>query len=449
MFGENKMNYDYLNNWFDRATKKVGERGNFLKLFFQKPGGEADKVVDFHGHTTISDGKRTPEFYEKNAKANHVDKFVTTDHDNIGNQPKNDEIKGMEVICRLDEDNEIEILVYNFDYNKAEKLINDGTFPYLQRDFKVARNVELARRRLDICNKLGLTDNPVNICDILQIHIPDENGEMKTLTLSQIGVKESDIIKPGQPVPNHVEYMGKFQKIDFDYLIRKTFNLIHNSENGKKFLKSKAEEDPTYNPDSTDHFLKKIVSNKNGELYVKSAEFWPSASQVIEFAKETGGVAILAHPFGYNKKINITTFELVEKIRKLGIDGIEVWHGFNQSDEVEFLYKYAFFHDLLITMGTDTHEFMSDQGDPTAPGTFPGVRGESRYTENNIFDFYGSLYNLHKIGSGANRGLTQFDCDNLPASIDDVFLTQQKRNNGLKHANKNQQNQAGSAQEKQ
>lgn len=443
------MNYDYLNEWQTKAIKKVGERGNFLKLFFQKPGGDADKVVDFHGHTTISDGKRTPEFYETSAKANHVDEFVTTDHDNIGNKPKNGEINGMEVICRLDEDNEIEILVYNFDYDKAKTLINDGTFPYLQRDFKVARNVELARRRLEICNKLGLTDSHVNICDILQIHVPDENGETKTLTLSQIGVKESDIIKPGQPVPNHVEYMGKFQKIDFDYLIRKTFNLIHDSENGKKFLNSKAEEDASYNPDSPDHFLKKIVSNKNGELYVTSAEFWPSASQVMDFAKQTGGVAILAHPFGYNKKINITTFELLEKIRKLGIDGVEVWHGFNQSDEVEFLYKYAYFHDLLITMGTDTHGFISYQGDPTAPGTFPGVRGESRFTENNIFDFYGSLYNLHKIGSGANRGLTKFDFDNLPESINDVFDEQQKRNTKLKKANEKQSSQAGSAQEKQ
>ena len=89
-------------------------------------------------------------------------------------------------------------------------------------------------------------------------------------------------------------------------------------------MQSKADLDPSFNPHSADDFMKAIIANKYGELYIESEGFWPTAEDVIEFAKKTGGVAVLAHPFGYNKKINITTLDLIKKANKLGIDGIEV-----------------------------------------------------------------------------------------------------------------------------
>ena len=172
--------------------------------------------------------------------------------------------------------------------------------------------------------------------------------------------------------------------------------------------------------------MKLIVANKYGELYVETDGFWPTVEECIDFAKKTGGVAILAHPFGYNKKINITTLDLIKKANRLGIDGIEVFHGFNQSDEVEFLYKYCFENGLLISMGSDTHGFVSSQGGVMEPGIAPGVGHQARYTENNIDGDYTSLYNLHYYGTGAWRGEKKFDYLSISPTIDEVLEKQAK-----------------------
>lgn len=432
------MNYNHLENWKKRAISKSNGRGKFLSFIFENPVGKFDITGDMHGHTrNFSDGKRSADYYIETAQKNKLDFFSITDHDCLG---RDDEMNGVEITCKLDPNNEIEILVYGYDFEKAHELVNNGTFPFLNRNFKIARNVELARRRIEICNKLHLTDKPLSLCDILEIKVTDENGKQETLTLSQIGISEKTIFSPGQPLLEQISYRGEIYPINYDFLIRKTFNQIHNSQNGMKFLMSKSAEDPNFSPDSSDHFLKKIVSNQSGELYVENAEFWPSASDVINFAEATGGVAILAHPFGYGKKINITTPELLDQVRNLGIDGIEVWHGYNQSDEIEYLYKYACANDLLMSMGSDTHGFISTQGDKTSPGLFPGVHGESRFIDNNIDNEIGSLYNLHYFGTGAWRGANQFDLDNLPASLNEVFINQELQLSSQKIKGKKQKN---------
>lgn len=407
------MDYKYLENWFNRTLDRSENRGEFLNPLFKTPEGKYDFLVDMHGHTkTYSDGIRSRDYYEKVAKDNGVSFLAVTDHDNIG---KPSGLNGVEITCKIDPDNEIEILVYNFDYAKAQELISNGTFPYLDRNFKIARNVSLAKKRVDICNKLNLTDKHLTLGDLLEIHPLDENGKPTTLTLSQIEIDTNDIIKDGEPLPATVNYNGEPQKIDYSFLIGKTFKQIHNSKNGKKFLQAKSEIDPSFDPNSSDHFLKKIISNKNGELYVESSTLWPSAEEVIEFAKQTGGVAILAHPFGYAKKINITTFELLDRANKLGVDGIEACHGFNNPDEIEFLYKYAFNHDMSITIGSDTHGYYSTQGGKTEPGIIPGTSVECMSA---------GTYNLHYYGSGAWRGEEKFDQDELPKTIENVFAKQ-------------------------
>lgn len=417
------MDYKHLKKWKDAISTRFGERARFLDFMFEPPIGDNDKTADLHGHTkTYSDGKRSADYYTKTAEKS-LDIFSITDHDSIG---QNDRLNGVEVTCKLDPDNEIEILVYNYDYKKAQELISNGTFPFLDREFKYARNVHLAKQRLDICNELKLADKKLTLADILQIQVPNSDGKLETLTLEQIGVDTEKFIDFKKPLPKTVFYNGKEYNINYSFLIRKTFEQIHNSKNGLAFLNKKAEEDSTFNPHSDDHFLKRIVSNKKGELYVESAPFWPTAKDVINFAKASGGVAILAHPFGYNRKINIPVPELLEKAKSLGIDGVEVWHGFNQSDEVEFLYKWAYLNELLITMGSDTHGFMSTQGGKTAPGTFPGVGLESRYAEGNVDEATGSLYNLHYFGTGAWRGEQRFNHKNIPSSLSHLIQTTEK-----------------------
>ena len=421
------MNFDYLKNWYSEAMKRTEGRGAIFEFMFHPPFGKHDIVLDLHGHTkSFSDGERTLQYYKKTTKANKIAKASITDHDSIGIDDEPDGfINGVEITARL-EDNEVEVLVYGYDQQMAQALIDSGDFPYLDKNFKFLRNLELTRRRIELCNKQNLTSKPITLSDVLNIEITNENGEPESLSLSQIGVNANYIIRPGEPLPKNVCYKGVAYPIQYGYLIRKLFNCIHADKKGQEFLNSKTEIDSSFNPHSPDDFMKLIIANKYGELYTETEGFWPSVEDCIEFAKATGGVAILAHPFGYSKKINITTHELIKKANRIGIDGIEVFHGFNQSDEVEFLYKFCYEHGLLATMGSDTHGYVSHQGSFVEPGIAPGVGHQIRYTENNIDSENTSLYNLFYYGTGAWRGEKEFDYLSEPPSIESVFNAQSK-----------------------
>lgn len=436
------MKFDYLENWFLEAMKRTEGRGAFLNYFFSPPFGKNDIIADNHGHTkNFSDGERSVPFYKKSARNNHVSKGAITDHDAMGfDETTNGFINGVEITSLL-EDNEVETLVFGYDQKIAQALVDSGEFPYLDKNFKFMRNLELTKQRINLCNKQKLTEKPITLSDVLNIEIVNDNGEKQSLSLSEIGINANHIIRPGEPLPERVLYQNKLYKIQYGYLIKKLFNCIHADKKGFEFLNSKTKLDSSFNPHSPDDFMKQIIANKYGELYVESKGFWPTVEECIEFAKKTGGVAILAHPFGYNKKINITTYDLIKKAYHLGIDGIEVFHGFNQSDEVEFLYKYCYENGLLISMGSDTHGFVSNQGDAMEPGIAPGVGHQIRYNENNISGEYTSLYNLHYYGTGAWRGEKEFDYLSASPTIEEVFKNQEKaigKTKALKNKKKSQ-----------
>lgn len=421
------MNYSFLKNWFNEIMIKTNGRAKKLKFYFNKPYSKGNIVIDNHGHTNKSDGERSNDFYIKVCNDEKIDEASITDHDSIGvDDEPNGFINGVEITSRLDKDNEVEILVYGYDQATAQKLIDSGEFPYLDRNFKYMRNIELTKKRIEICNKLKLTDKPFSLSDLLNIEFVDENGKTETLTLSQIGVNADELIQPDKPRPETIQYKDQTCKINYSFLMSKIYRQIISSENGVKFLKNKHESNPSFNPESPADFMKLIMQNKYGELYVEDNKYWPTVQQSIEFAKKTGGVAVLAHPFGYDKKINITTLELLDRVYKMGIDGIEAFHGYNQSDEVEFLFKYSYNKNLLVTMGSDTHGFISYQGGRVEPGLAPGVGYQARFTENNIDQEHLSLYNLFYYGTGAWRGEKEFDPDSIPPTIYVVFKTQQE-----------------------
>ncbi len=66
---------------------------------------------------------------------------------------------------------------------------------------------------------------------------------------------------------------------------------------------------------------------------------------------ETGGISVLAHP-GQNLKDN---FQLIDKIIKEGIKGIEVFSSYHSISEIEFFYDKAIEYNLVITCGSDFH----------------------------------------------------------------------------------------------
>lgn len=76
---------------------------------------------------------------------------------------------------------------------------------------------------------------------------------------------------------------------------------------------------------------------------------FPDVREVLEAIHESGGIAVLAHPAFYD------SFDLLDELVGLGLDGVEVWHPSADEEAVSRLQKAARAHNLLMTGGSDFH----------------------------------------------------------------------------------------------
>jgi len=83
------------------------------------------------------------------------------------------------------------------------------------------------------------------------------------------------------------------------------------------------------------------------KYYIKPK--FASTSEIIKLIHASGGVAVLAHPLLYKDDT------LLDRMKKLGIDGIEVWHPSCTEAESNTLFSYASGQKLLMTGGSDFH----------------------------------------------------------------------------------------------
>ncbi len=70
----------------------------------------------------------------------------------------------------------------------------------------------------------------------------------------------------------------------------------------------------------------------------------------IRGAREDGGIVALAHPALYRDPL-----PLMDYLRTLGIDGVEVVHRDHSFRDIQILLRYARTHRLLVTGGSDYH----------------------------------------------------------------------------------------------
>lgn len=77
---------------------------------------------------------------------------------------------------------------------------------------------------------------------------------------------------------------------------------------------------------------------------------YPDVREMLRAIDAAEGIAVLAHPGLYD------SFELMKELIDEGLlDGLEVWHPKNKSEEVEELLRIAEKHRLLTTGGSDFH----------------------------------------------------------------------------------------------
>ena len=77
-----------------------------------------------------------------------------------------------------------------------------------------------------------------------------------------------------------------------------------------------------------------------------------SMEDAISIYHKQGGIAVVAHP-GNNVKEDL---QLMEDIRHLGIDGIEVYSSYHTQEQIAFYHKVCQKYQLIETAGSDFHD---------------------------------------------------------------------------------------------
>jgi predicted metal-dependent phosphoesterase TrpH len=96
--------------------------------------------------------------------------------------------------------------------------------------------------------------------------------------------------------------------------------------------------------------------------------------KAIEIILGAGGVPVLAHPGLLDYKTENQLDELIGKLKKAGIQGVEVYYSGHTPDQTRLYTELAQRHDLLMTGGSDFHgaiqpeiEMGSGRGDLIVP----------------------------------------------------------------------------------
>ena len=96
--------------------------------------------------------------------------------------------------------------------------------------------------------------------------------------------------------------------------------------------------------------------------------------KAIEIILDAGGIPVLAHPGLLDYKTENQIDELIGKLKKAGIQGVEVYYSGHTPDQISLYAELAQRHDLLMTGGSDFHgaiqpeiEMGSGQGDLIVP----------------------------------------------------------------------------------
>lgn len=254
-------------------------------------------LVDFHTHTTCSDGTLEPNELVKKAKLIGIEVLAITDHDTICAFREIDDkyaddlditvIKGVEISVDYPTDS-LHILGYNIkDTETMERVLNELI------DYRNKRN-ELILEKM---NKLGFH---ATMEELRKIAKGDAVGRPHFARL---------MVEKG--------YVGSMNEA-FD-----------------KYLKD------------------------GGIFFVEKKRLKPQ--EAIELIKKTGGIAVLAHPYdilsGKNSEEDDMTFleNFIKKLVDYGLDGLEAFYSRHTQNQTIDLIRIANKYDLLITAGSDFH----------------------------------------------------------------------------------------------
>lgn len=90
--------------------------------------------------------------------------------------------------------------------------------------------------------------------------------------------------------------------------------------------------------------------DKDFPLYIDMHLVWPDIKELLEIIHQNNGKVFLAHPYRYNRPIEIVLNDVKDYI-----DGIEISNNPKSKEEVDYLYHFAKENNLLVSCGSDYH----------------------------------------------------------------------------------------------
>jgi predicted metal-dependent phosphoesterase TrpH len=248
--------------------------------------------ADLHCHSVISDGTLTPEILAERAKANGVQIWALTDHDELGGQAR------------------------------ARAAANALKLDYLAG---VEISVSWMGQTIHIVG-LGIDFESAELIDGLYRTRKGRGNRAKLMAeqLDKIGI-------PGA-------YEGALHFAGNHELMSRTHFARYLVEQGVC-------------KDTEEVFKKYLVEGKPG--YVPHQ--WASLDDAVAWIKSSGGVAVIAHPGRYNLTA-LQMSELYHHFKDIGGIGIEVITGSHSPDQYQIFGKIAQQYGFFASRGSDFHD---------------------------------------------------------------------------------------------
>ncbi len=280
----------FLENYSSSTIFKL-----YKKLFLIS----GEYMVDFHTHTTCSDGTLKPTELIKKAKIDGLKVIAITDHDNIAaielakESSKNDNITlipGIEISSKF---NELEIHIVGLFID----ITNEELLEFIKKisSYRLERNVEMIKRYEEYFSK------KVNMEELL--------GEKK---LENIG------------------------KLDFARYMAKSGDI------------------------KSEYAAFRFYFSKDCPLFIEKECVSPS--EAIGKIHKANGFAILAHPNQVEVKDKSELLEIIKVLKEGGLDGIEVYYTNHKKKDVKYYKKIARDFGLVISGGSDFHYEVKGNG---------------------------------------------------------------------------------------
>jgi predicted metal-dependent phosphoesterase TrpH len=270
-------------------------------------------LIDFHTHTSASDGALDPQDLVARAAANNLELLAITDHDTVA----------------------------GYEAAAAYHTLNPC-------DMRLIPGIELS------CQWSGTTIH------ILGLGIDCEHPSMRQ-ALETMAVARRE---------RGVKISTRLASRGFKDALQGALAKAGSSQLGRPHFAAWLVEQG-HVKDHNEAFDRFLGQGKTGDVRA----FWPQLAEVTGWIVSCGGIAVIAHPLKY-RFTGMKLRRLITAFVEAGGGGIEVRSGYQTPDQTAHLLRLAQEFDLELSVGSDFHRdapYTTPVGVESSP--FEGLRG--------------------------------------------------------------------------